>query len=116
MSKVIIETRPTYGKINVGNESYHLLEPEPVKYGSTIWSQNGILKFFVLNKMGFACHIYISGDFFIDSFYASEQDVRFTVDEDDDTLSNEKVIESLNEEAVPSDRLLKLEEDEELPF
>jgi hypothetical protein len=115
MNKVITQIMPIYGKIFVGNRDYLLLEPEPVKYGSTVWSHNGVLKFYVMNSRGYACHLLVRGDFFIDTYYDLEQEVHFTVEEDD-TLSNEKVIESLNEETIPSDRLLKLEQDEELPF
>lgn len=111
MTKVITQTLPVYGKIFVGNRDYYLLEPEPVKPDKVSWVQNGVLKFYVRNSQNFACHIYVSGDFFIDTFYSSEAyigrdvEVKFYMEDDSEIV-------------LDDDRISKVEEleDEELPF
>lgn len=106
MTKVITQTLPVYGKIFVGNRDYYLLEPEPVKPDKVSWVQNGVLKFYVINAVGYACYLYVSGNFFIDTFYAGIQEANFSLIEDDSEI------------VLDDDRISKVEEleDEELPF
>jgi hypothetical protein len=108
MSKVITQEMPVYGKIFVGNRDYYLLEPEPVKPDKVSWVQSNVLKFYAVNQSGFACYLYVSGNFFIDTSYMNDKmNVRFSILEQDDlevVIRDDRIINALNEV------------DEELPF
>lgn len=74
---------PIYGSLYIGDLEYTLLEPAPQKPDMVWQAQNNVLKFYVANGYAYACYVYVSGNFHIDTFtYAKTKEVYFEIEED----------------------------------